>query len=151
MFLPSLSSLILVGKRWNGEQRYIEASDLLPSPDAEKMEASKNHFFWGADKRTARDWRADVGQLKFYVLLILEEAVAASLPVDNIQLENNSCVTWREMHHFAISQQANRPAFFSLMIVCITPLYSSSSPLTSKRSHNLLTVGLCKHDVKPPG
>lgn len=89
-----------------------------------------------------------MGQLKFYLIIILEEAVGSFLSTDNMELENKkSRVTFREMHHFAAGHQPHLCSFLCWLFI-LPPLHCSISLLASKSSHNLLILGVCKRDIK---
>lgn len=53
-----------------------------------------------------------MGQLKFYLLFILEEAVVSFLPTGNTELENKkSRMTVRERYHFVAGHQPHLHSF----------------------------------------
>lgn len=146
-FLPSL---VLVRKKVNTGALIHPGIWFITLPGILKeIEAPWKPWSEGQPEQYERLEGWHLGQLKFYWLVILEETVADLLPVDSTELENKSSVTFRETYHFATSQQPDLHSF-PLLIICITPLYFSSSLFTSKKSHSLLPVKLCKHDMSPP-
>jgi len=65
-----------------------------------------------------------VGQLKFCLIVILEEAVVSFLPTDNMELEKKkSRVAFREMYRFALGRQPQLNSFPCWLFVL--PLFIS--------------------------